>query len=415
MTRGDIYQQFDRPLIPVLFRMERAGITVDPAVLAAVRAQCVAQMDEQAAVIREFGVTNPNSVQQLQRVFYGELGAPVLRRSRETGAPSTDAGTLATMQVLESVPEDARRLARAVVDYREPATLIKMFLDVLPRFIGPDGRIHPTINQHIVETGRLSMTQPNPMNIPHRRPLGQAVRRAFIPRPGWVMVKADMSQLELRIMGALSGDPILWDAYRHEPAKDIHAISCQGIFGFVDPEHRQIAKPFNFGTGYGQSGETMSRNILKDSGVYLPPSTCDEYIAQWWTTYRGVAEWREQEWAAARARGYKQNWFGRRDYLGALDGLNRAQLEAIKREACNFPVQSTGADVVKRWMIQVDEPLRQLGATLLLQVHDELVVECPPDRVDEVGAVLVERARFELNGLPLVAETHVGPNWQDMS
>src|SRR6266571_4747764 len=395
------------PLVPVLVAMEAAGVLIDRALLGEIGR---AFAKELAGLEREIyraagGDFNINSTPQLRAVLFDKLQLPVQKRTK-TGA-STD------YEVLEQLAAMGHEVPRLLIEYRELSKLKSTYVDALPGFIHPEtGRVHTSYNQTGAATGRLSSSDPNLQNIPVRTPRGEAIRRAFIAPPGHVLLTADYSQIELRLLAHLSGDPAFVDAF--ERGGDIHRQTAAVIFGVaeeaVTPEMRARAKTINFGTIYGQGPFALSRQL----GI-----TQDEakaFIQQYFERFSGVRRWLDAIVEEARQRGYVETLFGRRRYITELKDKNFNVRSFGERTATNSPLQGSAADLIKIAMIRIHAALPAAGvkARMLLQVHDELVFEVP-EPAQAVASALVKREMEGVTQLrvPLVVTIGAGKNWVD--
>ncbi|HEY6866176.1 MAG TPA: DNA polymerase, partial [Candidatus Eisenbacteria bacterium] len=402
-----LYGELERPLIPVLLEMERAGVALDPAILAQQSARAAAEMARLEAELVELAGerVNLNSGPQLARVLFETLKLKAGRRTK-TGF-STDSAVLEELAAAHPFP--ARLL-----EYRALAKLKSTYLDALPGQVDArDGRLHTTFNQAGAATGRLSSSNPNLQNIPMRTEQGRAVRRAFVAPPGMVLVGADYSQIELRIMAHLSGDPALIEAFR--AGEDVHAATARRIFGLpagpVDPALRARAKVVNFGIMYGMGARSLSRQM----GLEL--AEAEEFIRHYFAVYARVREYLDATVEEARRRGWVETLRGRRRRLQGLESANGAVRSNAERAAINTPIQGSAADLMKIAMIRVHGVLKRLrpSARLLLQVHDELLLECPAGEADAVS----ELVRLEMEGcvtlrVPLRVGTGRGATWFDV-
>jgi DNA polymerase-1 len=402
-----LYERIEHPLIEVLVDMERAGIRLDPGVLR----EMSAAAGEEIAALEEtlYGLAgerfNLNSGPQLARVLFETLGLKSGRRTK-TGL-STDQ---AVLEELAGAHEFPGRL----LEYRALTKLKSTYLDALPQAVDPaDGRVHTTYHHTGAATGRLSSSRPNLQNIPMRTPQGRAIRRAFVAAPGGLLVGADYSQIELRVMAHLSEDPQLIAAF--ESGEDVHASTARRIFGIekgdLDPALRARAKVVNFGVMYGMGARSLSQQM----GIGLAEAR--EFIAHYFRVYARVREFLDHTVAEARQRGYVQTLLGRRRYLPELEGVSGARRAMAERAAINTPIQGSAADLMKLAMIRVHGALKRHGgsARLLLQVHDELVLECPAAQVEAIGDLV----RSEMEGcfplrVPLEVSLGRGPTWFDV-
>jgi len=398
-------RELELPLVPVLTRMERHGIKVDLGVLSElsrdVDAQCAAQEQQLHALAGR--VFNVNSNAQLAQVLYGELGLPVLKKGK-TG-PSTDA------EVLEKLAEQ-HPLPRALLEYRTLSKLKTTYLDALVPLVAADGRLHTTFHQAATATGRLSSSDPNLQNIPVRTEVGRAIRRAFVAERGWKLVSADYSQIELRILAHISEDPGLLAAF--QAREDVHQRTAAEVFGVtpgeVTADQRRVAKMVNFGIAYGLSPHGLSTRLD------IPHEEAASIIDRYFARYAGIRRYLEETVERARRTGSVETLFGRRRLMDDLHSSNRATAQAAERAAINMPIQGTAADLIKMAMLRVDHRLRERGlrTRMLLQVHDELLLEAPEEELD--GAV--ELARSCMMGVaqlrvPLEVEVGMGNSWAD--
>ena len=325
----------------------------------------------------------------------------MLKRGK-TG-PSTD------QEVLEELAEQHAMPAK-VLEHRQLTKLKTTYLDALPAALGKDGRLHTTFDQAVAATGRLASINPNLQNIPIRTPLGARIREAFIPRSGWKLLSADYSQIELRVLAHVSSDPVLRDSFLS--GEDLHARIAGETFGVpaaeVTRQQRDIAKMINYGIAYGLSSFGLAHRLG------LPQSEAHSIIERYFARYRKVKEWLDATIEEARRSGRVKTLFGRRRYLPDINSKNPAARSAAERTAVNTPIQGTAADLVKRAMLRVDRALaaRALQAKMLLQVHDELVLEAPPAELDSVGPLLVEEMKGAADlAVPLEVELGHGDTW----
>ena len=399
-----VFTDIEMPLVPVLARMEQRGVLVD---IAALRKQSnelgkhmhALQTDMQRIAGREFNVDSPK---QLQALLFDELGLPVVVKT-PTGQPSTNE------EALEAIA-DKHELPRMILDYRQCAKLRSTYTDKLPGMVNPrTGRVHTSYHQAAVATGRLSSTDPNLQNIPVRTEEGRRIREAFIAPEGWRVLAADYSQIELRIMAHMSGDPGLTNAFRHD--QDVHRATASEVFGVgldaVTPEQRRVAKMINFGLMYGMSAHGLAQRLG------IPRSDAQAYVQRYFERYPGVKAFMDSTREQARRDGYVETLFGRRLYLAALRSRNAAQRAGAERAAINAPMQGTAADIIKRAMVAIDGWLdRRDDAHMLMQVHDELVFEVREGALDAVRDGVRERMQgaAELD-VPLLVDVGVGANW----
>lgn len=398
---GPLLDEIELPLIGVLVELERNGVRIDPAYFAALSRDFEKRMFELSREIyrlagEEFNLDSPR---QLQKILFEKLKLSPGRRTK-TGL-STD------VAVLEKLAADHELPAR-ILEYRGLAKLKGTYIDALPGLIHPEtGRIHTSYNQAVAATGRLSSSEPNLQNIPVRSPEGRLIRKGFVPEPGRKLVGVDYSQVELRILAHLSEDARLSAAF-HE-GRDVHAATAEEIFGTSDSEARRRAKAINFGILYGMSAYGLAQRLGIESRL------AQEYIDRYFARYPGVRAWLDRTLAEAERDGYVRTLFGRRRYVPELRSRNRTVRSQAERVAVNAPVQGTAADLMKKAMIRVDRRLRGTGVWLILQVHDELVLEAPAERAAETGRVVKEEMErvFPLR-VPLQVEVSVGDNWAEM-
>jgi len=409
-TRGlrDLYTQMELPLAPVLARMEQTGIRVDRAALrrlSQIMDGEIARLSADIHALAGHGF-NLNSPQQLAKVLFEEMRLPAPLRHGKSKGVSTAA------DVLEELAAE-HEIARKVLDYRQLAKLKGTYVDALPELIDPrTGRLHTSFNQAGAATGRLSSSNPNLQNIPIRTELGREIRAAFIPRAGWKLLVADYSQIELRLLAHMSGDPVLLEAFRR--GEDIHTRTAAEVFGVspesVTPELRRAAKAVNFGIVYGQSAFGLAAQLG------IPRGDAQRYIDSYFTRYAGVKRFIDATIEEVRSAGFTRTLFGRERPIPDINNRNPNARAFAERTAVNTPLQGAAADLVKLAMVAIDAELRARGlaAAMLLQVHDELVFEAPPEEVAPVSA-LVKSAMENVHRLevPLVAGVGVGDNWRD--
>lgn len=398
----ELFRTVELPLVPVLARMEDVGIGVDRAYLIGLGTRLREEIAELESQIHELagGPFNVNSTDQLREVLFERLGLPRSKKT-STGKPSTDAA------VLEKLDHP---LVDRLLRYRELEKLRSTYVDGYLPLIGGDGRIHTTYNQMAAATGRLSSEEPNLQNIPIRSDLGKLVRRAFVPRSGWSFIVSDYSQIELRILAHMSGDPGLVEAFRAD--EDIHAATAARVFAIdrslVTPEMRRRAKMINFGLLYGMEafGLAQRLDISRDEAR----QHMDAYFSQ----FPLVKEYMDGVVAEARRTGYTSTLFGRRRYLPELTSDNVRIRQMGERMALNAPVQGTAADVIKKAMIDLDAALVGQEAVVLLQIHDELVLEAPPEKVAETGKLVREVMEGVADLIvPLKVDVSTGTNLAD--
>ena len=402
-----LLETIEVPLIPVLVGMEWHGVLVDREVLGQISRQFARELAELEQTIHRAAGTdfNINSTPQLRHILFDKLQLPVLKKTK-TGA-STD------FEVLEQLAALGHEVPRLLIEYRELAKLKSTYVDALPGYVNPaTGRIHTSFNQAGAATGRLSSSDPNLQNIPVRTPRGEAIRRAFVAAPGWLLLTADYSQIELRLLAHLSGDPAFLHAFAQ--GGDIHRQTAAIIFGVsqdqVTPDMRARAKTINFATIYGQGPFALSRQL----GITQEEAT--EFIVQYFKRFQGVRAWLDRTVAEARDKGFVETLFGRRRYVPELKDKNFNIRAFGERTATNSPLQGSAADLIKLAMIGIDRALRERGLAtrMLLQVHDELVFEVPEaEREDATGLVKSHMEAAAALRVPLVVSIGVGRNWVD--
>lgn len=403
---GSVYQQIEVPLVPVLSRMERCGVLIDDMKLNAQSQEITLRLDqlEQQAYEIAGQKFNLSSPKQLQAILFDQMGLPVIKKT-PSGAPSTNE------EVLQELALDYP-LPKVIIEHRGLAKLKSTYTDKLPKMINPvTGRVHTSYHQAVTATGRLSSTDPNLQNIPIRNEEGRRIRQAFIAPTGWKVVAIDYSQIELRIMAHLSGDKALLDAFKH--GKDIHSATAAEILGVdisqVSSEQRRRAKAVNFGLIYGMSAFGLAKQLGISRGE------AQHYMDIYFERYPGVMQYMEDTRTQASETGYVETLFGRRLHLPEIKSANGMRRKAAERAAINAPMQGTAADIIKKAMLAVDQWIEQYGegrVKLLMQVHDELVLEVQEPYLDEIETKiqkLMESAAAL--DVPLVAEVGRGDNW----
>lgn len=401
-----LYAQLEQPLEPVLLRMEQRGVLIDGDILRQQSSELAARMRELEEQAHRFagGPFSLESPKQLQEVLFVKLGLPVLRKT-PTGQPST------AEDVLEELAANYE-LPRTIMEYRACSKLKSTYTDKLPLQINQHtGRVHTTYQQAVAATGRLSSADPNLQNIPIRTAEGRRIRQAFVAPPGRVIVAADYSQIELRIMAHLSGDGGLLNAFSED--KDIHQATAAEVFGMqldeVTADQRRSAKAINFGLIYGMSAFGLATRLG------IPRSQAQHYVELYFQRYPGVRRYMDETRQQARDRGYVETVFGRRLYLNEINSRNNNLRQGAERAAINAPMQGTAADIIKRAMIEVDRWLQRsrIDAHLIMQVHDELVFEVRRDLVDEVVPQVRELMCNAADlRTPLKVDVGVGENWE---
>ncbi|MDD1015565.1 DNA polymerase I [Pseudomonas rubra] len=403
-----VLSDIEMPLVPVLARIERQGALVDAELLKVQSGELgkkMADLEEEA--IRLAGETfNLGSPKQLGAILYDKFGLPVLKKTGK-GQPST------AEDVLEALAEEGYPLPKVLMQYRSMSKLKSTYTDRLPEQINPrTGRIHTSYHQAVAATGRLSSSDPNLQNIPARTAEGRRIRQAFIAPPGYKLLAADYSQIELRIMAHLSRDEGLLNAFRD--GLDVHTATAAEVFKVelsqVTSDMRRSAKAINFGLIYGMGAKKLGKDIGVDTKV------AKAYIDEYFARYPGVREYMERTRGQAAEQGYVETLFGRRLYLPAIHSNKPQERAGAERTAINAPMQGTAADIIKRAMVAVDNWLTDSGldARVILQVHDELVLEVREDLIEQVR----EQIRPHMSGaaqldVPLVVDVGVGSNWDE--
>ncbi len=402
-----VYEEIEQPLVPVLLAMEETGVRVDRDMLAKQSRELAARMGELEAEAHDLagGPFNLGSPKQLQEILFERLELPVIRKTPK-GQPST------AEDVLSELAHDYD-LPRVIIEYRGVSKLRSTYTEKLPKLVAEaTGRLHTSYHQAVAATGRLSSTDPNLQNIPIRTPEGRRIRQAFVPPDGYRLLAADYSQIELRIMAHLSGDDGLLDAFARE--LDVHRATAAEVFGEslddVTASQRRSAKAINFGLMYGMSAFGLARQLDISRGE------AQEYVDLYFDRYPGVKAYMDGIRESARDRGYVETVFGRRLYLPEIKARNAQRRQYAERSAINAPMQGTAADIIKRAMVSVQGWLDDAssGARMIMQVHDELVLEVPEDSAESVRDEVVARmsAAAELK-VPLAVEAGLGDNWDE--
>jgi DNA polymerase-1 len=402
-----LFQEIEMPLVPVLSRIERNGVLVDRGMLEAQSVELAASMKNIAAEAyeaagEEFNLASPK---QIQAILFEGLGLPVLEKTPK-GQPSTAESVL--QELAHEYP-----LPKLILEYRGMSKLKSTYTDALPARIDPEtGRVHTSYRQAVASTGRLSSTDPNLQNIPVRTPEGRRIRQAFVAPAGSVILAADYSQIELRIMAHLSGDQRLLEAF--ESGEDIHRATAAEVFGVapkkVSDDERRSAKAINFGLIYGMSAFGLARQL----GV--PRREAQAYVDLYFSRYPGVKQFMDDTKERARDCGYVETVFGRRLYLPEIKSRNAPRRQYAERTAINAPMQGTAADIIKRAMITLDRWLAESGTTvrMIMQVHDELVFEVAEDSSADLQAVVVAQMEAAADlSVPLKVDVGVGKNWDE--
>jgi DNA polymerase I len=403
-----LYEEMDLPLVPVLARMEQAGVKIDTAALSHMSVELEREIGaKQKEIYEAAGMEfNAGSPKQLGDVLFNRMNLPKPVKYGKGRTIST------AVDVLEELAEN-HPIARMVLDYRQLTKLKSTYVDALPALIDPaTKRLHTTFGQTGTATGRLSSANPNLQNIPIRTELGRGIRAAFIAEPGHVLLTADYSQIELRLLAHFSRDPLLVEAYRR--GDDIHTLTASQVFGvpplMVTPDHRRQAKVVNFGIVYGLSAFGLSQNLG------IEPSEAKQFIANYFEKYSGVRAFIDKTLEEARREMKVKTLFGRVRPIPDINSKNANQRGFAERTAVNTPLQGTAADLIKIAMIRIDAAIREQGlkSRMTLQVHDELVFEVPENEVDSMRSLVREHMeKVHALAVPLQVDMGVGPNWRD--
>jgi len=400
-----IYSEVELPLAPLLYRMERAGLKVDPKVLADLSSYIGQELHKRTLKIyelagREFNIGSPKQVGEVLSELNIDIG-----RKTSTGRIST------SKAVLEELAQQFE-LPRLIIEYRELDKLKSVYTDALPHQIATDGRIHCQLNQTVAATGRLSSSDPNLQNIPIRSEMGRRIRRAFVAEKGNKIISADYSQLELRLLAHITQDPVMLEAFQN--GEDIHARTARLVFGARTDEElkeaRRFAKIVNFAIAYAIEPWGLSQR------VGISRQEAKKVIEDYYNTYKGVRRYMEEVPIRAREHGYVRSIYGRIRPLAGITDRNANIRKAAEREAINMPIQGTASDIVKIAMLRVDEEFKRekLESRMLMQVHDELLVEVPEKEVAKVREILKHEMETAVSlDVPLVADVGVGDNWMD--
>ena len=400
-----IYSEVELPLAPLLYQMERAGLKVDKKVLADLSSYIGQELHKLTIKIyelagREFNIGSPKQVGEVLSDLHIDIG-----RKTSTGRIST------SKAVLEELAQQFE-LPRLIIEYRELDKLKSVYTDALPQQIATDGRIHCQLNQTVAATGRLSSSDPNLQNIPIRSEMGRRIRRAFVAEQGNKIISADYSQLELRLLAHITQDPVMLEAF--QKGEDIHARTARLVFGAKTDaelkEARRFAKIVNFAIAYAIEPWGLSQR------VGISRQEAKKVIEDYYNTYKGVRRYMEEVPVRAREHGYVRSIYGRIRPLPGIADRNANIRKAAEREAINMPIQGTASDIVKIAMLHVEEEFKRnsLEARLLMQVHDELLVEVPEKEVEKVKEILKHEMETAVSlDVPLVADVGVGDNWMD--
>ena len=407
--QAELMRDIEFPLLPVLADIESEGMRVDPQQLELASAEMGKQLEEVRERIDAIvgHPINLNSPRQLGELLFDELKLLAKPKKTRTGQYVTDEETLRKLMPISPLVGD-------ILEHRELVKLKGTYLDALPKFISPaDGRIHAQLLQMVTATGRLACQSPNLQNIPIRSEAGKLIRRAFVPRDdNYRILSADYSQVELRVMAALCGDPAFVSAFRS--GRDIHAETAALLYGVpreeVTADMRRKAKTVNFGIIYGISSFGLSQRLDCTRGEAA--ALIENYFAQ----FPGVKSYMDRLVIDARERGYAETMAGRRRYLPDLENRNFNLRAAAERTAINTPIQGTAADIIKLAMVRVARLLKGCKSRLIMQIHDELLVDLHRDEAEELPALICREMTdaFSLpNGVPLLVESNVADNWLD--
>ena len=400
-----LFQTIEMPLIPILYQMEQYGIRANKQELEAYGKRLFVKIEEvEQSIYKQVGETfNINSPKQLGEILFEKMGLP--------GGKKTKTGYSTAADVLEKLALEYP-IVKEILEYRQYTKLKSTYADGLASYIGTDGRIHGKFNQTITATGRISSTEPNLQNIPVRMELGREIRKVFVPEEGYVFLDADYSQIELRVLAHMSEDPHLIEAYRD--AEDIHSITASKVFHVpleeVTPIQRRNAKAVNFGIVYGISSFGLSQDLS------VSKTEAQEYIEQYFQAYPGIKRFMDYLVTSAREKGYSVTMFGRRRPLPEIASSNYTQRSFGERIAMNAPIQGTAADIIKIAMIRVARKLREqkLKSRLILQVHDELLIETHREEIAEVSRILQEEMMHAADlQVKLEVDMHTGESWFD--
>jgi DNA polymerase-1 len=410
--KATVYETLERPLAPVIVAMEREGVKIDPKTLSRLSDDFEQRMAAAEAEARKLAGEDFNlgSPKQISELLFGKLGLPGGRKTGK-GAWSTKA------DILEELAAQGHDLPRVILDWRGLSKLKSTYTDSLPGEINPEtGRVHTSYALAATTTGRLSSTDPNLQNIPIRTEDGRKIRTAFIPEPGNVLISADYSQIELRLLAHIADLKAMKQAFAD--GIDIHAMTASEMFGMpmegMDPMVRRRAKAINFGIIYGISPFGLANQLG------ISRNEAKDYIDSYLKKFPGIRQYMDETVASAKDRGYVETIFGRRTYVTAINDKNPAMRGYAERQAINAPIQGSAADVIRRAMIRMQAALKgaRLSAKMLLQVHDELVFEAPADEAEKTCAVAAKVMReapapAAALSVPLDVEARAGKNWDE--
>jgi DNA polymerase-1 len=406
-TLDRVYRDLEQPLIPVLAEIERVGVRVDLPALATLSQRVEGELSVRDRQIFELAGEpfNINSPQQLSRILFDKLQLPALRRNPKTRTPSTAVEVLEELALTHELP-------RLILEWRQLQKLKGTYIDALPQLVNPEtGRVHTCLNQAVAATGRLSSSDPNLQNIPIKTELGREIRRAFIAEPGNVLISADYSQIEFRVLAHMSEDPVLVDAFRE--GADFHERTALKIFGTNSGRDRHqlrsIAKMVNYALLYGKTAFSLA----KDIGV--TPQAAQEFIDAYFAGFPRVRAFIDRTLEEARKSGVVRTLFGRRRLVPELTSVNGQIRAAAEREAVNLPIQGTAADIMKRAMIDTAAALAaHARARMILTVHDELLFEVPKSEADDIAGVVRGAMQSAATlRVPLIVDVGIAENWRD--
>lgn len=403
-----VYREIELPLEAVLARMEWQGIRIDPEVLRVLSAEMESQINSLTRRIHELAGEefNINSPKQLGEILFEKLNLPAPKKLKKSGQYST------SVEILEQLAQDYE-LPRLMLDYRLQAKLKSGYVDALPKLVHPDsGRVHTSFNQTVAATGRLSSSNPNLQNIPIRTELGMKIRSAFVPEEGWLLLSADYSQIELRVLAHFSRDPVLMKAF--QMGEDIHTRTATEVFGIMPemhtPELRRRAKAINFGIVYGQTAFGLAKELK------ISNREAQQFIQRYFERYQGVKNWIETTIAETRRTQITRTMTGRIRQIPDISSKNPAVRQFAERTAVNSPIQGTAADLIKLAMIRIHDRLGKENwrARMLLQVHDELIFEVPENELESLRT-MVQREMEQVVELtvPLAVGIGIGKNWME--
>jgi DNA polymerase-1 len=404
---SQVYEKLERPLIPVLTAVERAGVRIDVIALAAQSQKVEQELAQRTSQIYQLagGEFNIGSPKQLAEVLFDRLQLPVLKRTGTSRAPSTAVEVLEELALTHELP-------RQVLEWRGLMKLKGTYIDALPQLVNPEtGRVHTCFNQAVAATGRLSSSDPNLQNIPIRTELGRQIRRAFIAEQDHLLISADYSQIEFRVLAHLADDPVLIAAFRE--GTDFHEQTAMKIFGQHSGrdrhEMRATAKMINYALLYGKTAFTLA----KDIGV--TPQVAQEFIDAYFAGFPRVRAFIDRTLEEGRSTGIVKTMYGRKRLMPELTSRDFQRRSAAEREAVNLPIQGSAADILKRAMIDVHEALvSHPEARMILTVHDELLFEVRADRAEEIAALVRDRMQSATAlSVPLTVDVGIGPNWKE--